>query len=74
MTEFRAVLAGTGVCVPPLEVDNPMLARIIETSDEWVRERSGIVTRYYVEPGVGVPRSPMPASAWTRSTTSSVPR
>ena len=30
-----------------------MLSRIIETSDDWVRERSGIVTRYYVEPGVG---------------------
>lgn len=53
MTEARAVLAGTGVYVPPLEVDNHMLSRIIETNDQWVRERSGIVTRYYVEPGVG---------------------
>jgi 3-oxoacyl-[acyl-carrier-protein] synthase-3 len=53
MTQARAVLAGTGICVPPLKVDNPMLSRIIETSDEWVRERSGIVTRYYVERGVG---------------------
>ncbi len=52
MNESRAVLAGTGICVPPLEVDNVMLSRIIETSDEWVRERSGVVTRYYVEPGV----------------------
>ncbi len=52
MTQARAVLAGTGVCVPPLKVDNPMLSRIIETSDDWVRERSGIVTRYYVERGV----------------------
>lgn len=53
MTEVRAVLAGSGISVPPLEVDNFMLARIIETNDEWVRERSGVVTRYYVEPGVG---------------------
>ncbi len=52
MTEARAVLAGTGISVPPLEVDNTMLSRIIETSDDWVRERSGVVTRYYVEPGV----------------------
>ncbi|HEY7214706.1 MAG TPA: 3-oxoacyl-[acyl-carrier-protein] synthase III C-terminal domain-containing protein [Thermoanaerobaculia bacterium] len=52
MTEARAVLAGTGISVPPLEVDNVMLSRIIETSDEWVRERSGVVTRYYVERGV----------------------
>ncbi|MES1241432.1 MAG: 3-oxoacyl-[acyl-carrier-protein] synthase III C-terminal domain-containing protein [Acidobacteriota bacterium] len=53
MTQARAVLAGTGVAVPPLEVDNHMLSKIIETSDDWVRERSGVVTRYYVEPGVG---------------------
>jgi 3-oxoacyl-[acyl-carrier-protein] synthase-3 len=52
MNEARAVLAGTGICVPPLEVDNHMLSRIIETNDQWVRERSGVGTRYYVEPGV----------------------
>jgi 3-oxoacyl-[acyl-carrier-protein] synthase-3 len=52
MTEARAVLAGTGVAIPPLEVDNDMLARIIDTSDPWIRERSGIVTRYYVHAGV----------------------
>lgn len=53
MSEIRAVLAGTGIAIPPHEIDNNMLAKIIETSDEWVRERSGIVTRYYVDPGVG---------------------
>jgi 3-oxoacyl-[acyl-carrier-protein] synthase-3 len=52
MSEARAVLAGTGVAIPPLVVDNHMLSRIIDTSDEWIRERSGIVTRYYVEAGV----------------------
>ncbi len=51
MAQARAVLAGTGIAVPPLEVDNHMLSRIVETSDEWIRERSGVVTRYYVEPG-----------------------
>ncbi|HEV7503845.1 MAG TPA: beta-ketoacyl-ACP synthase III [Thermoanaerobaculia bacterium] len=53
MTQARAVLAGTGIAIPPLEVDNTMLSRIIETSDDWVRERSGISTRFYVERGVG---------------------
>ncbi len=52
MTEARAVLAGTGIAIPPLEVDNHMLARIIETDDAWIRERSGVVTRFYVEAGV----------------------
>ncbi|RMH23080.1 MAG: ketoacyl-ACP synthase III [Acidobacteria bacterium] len=53
MTEVRALLAGTGVCVAPVEVTNDMLARVVDTSDQWIRERSGIRTRYFVEPGVG---------------------
>ena len=53
MAQPRALLRGTGVCVAEHEVTNDMLARILETNDAWIRERSGIVTRYYVEPGVG---------------------
>lgn len=53
MPEPRAVLAGTGIAIPPHEIDNHMLARIIETSDPWIRERSGVGTRYYVDAGVG---------------------
>jgi 3-oxoacyl-[acyl-carrier-protein] synthase-3 len=32
-------------------VTNDMLARIMDTSDKWIRERSGVETRYYVDPG-----------------------
>ena len=53
MTQPRAVLKGTGVCAVGHEVDNHMLARIMETNDEWIRERSGIRTRFYTEPGFG---------------------
>ncbi len=53
MSHPRAVLKGTGVEVPPIRVDNEMLSRIIDTNDQWIRERSGIVTRYFAEPGVG---------------------
>lgn len=49
----RALLAGSGVCVAPIEVDNHMLARILDTNDGWIRERSGIETRYFVERGTG---------------------
>jgi 3-oxoacyl-[acyl-carrier-protein] synthase-3 len=28
-----------------------MLARIMDTSDEWIRERSGVEARHYVDPG-----------------------
>lgn len=53
MNRPRAVFAGSGVAVPPITVDNHMLARILETNDQWIQERSGIVTRHYVEPGTG---------------------
>jgi 3-oxoacyl-[acyl-carrier-protein] synthase-3 len=39
--------------VPSVRIDNEMLARVMDTNDEWIQERSGIVTRYFVEPGVG---------------------
>ncbi len=51
MGQPRALLAGSGIAVPPLEIDNDTLSRIIDTHDRWIRERSGIVTRFYVEPG-----------------------
>jgi 3-oxoacyl-[acyl-carrier-protein] synthase-3 len=53
MPRPRSVFAGSGIAVPPICVDNQRLARVLETSDEWIQERSGIVTRYYVEPGTG---------------------
>jgi 3-oxoacyl-[acyl-carrier-protein] synthase III len=53
MTDVRAVLAGSGIAIPPHQIDNERLSRIIETSDDWIKERSGIATRYYVDPGVG---------------------
>jgi 3-oxoacyl-[acyl-carrier-protein] synthase-3 len=53
MGQTKAVLAGTGICVPKNEVTNHMLARILETDDEWIQDRSGIRTRFFVEPGVG---------------------
>jgi 3-oxoacyl-[acyl-carrier-protein] synthase III len=47
----RAVIIGSGSEIPPHRVTNDMLARIMDTSDEWIRERSGVETRYYVNPG-----------------------
>ncbi len=47
----RAVIIGSGSEIPPNQVTNTMLTRIMDTSDEWIKERSGVETRYYVEPG-----------------------
>lgn len=47
----RAVIVGSGSEIPPRRVTNAMLSRIMDTSDEWIRERSGVEARHYVEPG-----------------------
>ncbi len=52
MKPVRARFAGSGIAVPTRVIDNPTLARVIETDDAWVRERSGVVERRYVEAGV----------------------
>jgi 3-oxoacyl-[acyl-carrier-protein] synthase-3 len=48
----RAVVVGSGSEIPTVRVTNAQLARIMDTSDEWIRERSGVETRYFAEPGV----------------------
>jgi len=47
----RSVIVGSGAAIPPNRITNTMLARIMDTSDEWIRERSGVETRYFVDPG-----------------------
>jgi 3-oxoacyl-[acyl-carrier-protein] synthase-3 len=47
----RAKLTGTGMYVPDRVVTNDDLARLMDTSDEWIRQRSGIEARRYIEPG-----------------------
>jgi 3-oxoacyl-[acyl-carrier-protein] synthase-3 len=49
----RSVIVGSGKAIPPNCVTNAMLARVMDTSDQWIRERSGVETRYYVDPGTG---------------------
>ena len=44
MTGIR--IAGTGRYVPPLTADNNDFAAFLDTNDEWIRSRTGIVTRH----------------------------
>jgi 3-oxoacyl-[acyl-carrier-protein] synthase-3 len=46
----RAVIAGSGSVIAPTRVTNAQLARILDTSDEWIRERSGIEERHFATP------------------------
>ena len=50
-------IAGTGSFLPPRRVTNAeLVARLaqqgIESSDQWIRERTGIRARHFAEPGV----------------------
>jgi len=48
---IRARITGTGMYVPERVVTNDDLARLMDTSDEWIRQRSGIGERHHIEPG-----------------------
>lgn len=48
-----AVIVGSAVAVPPHEVTNDDLARVMDTTDEWIRARTGVHRRHFVAPGVG---------------------
>jgi len=47
----RAKIVGTGMYVPDRVVTNDDLAKLMDTSDEWIRQRSGIVERRYISQG-----------------------
>lgn len=42
-------ICGTGSWAPPKVWDNNDLARLVDTSDEWIRERTGVVQRHIAE-------------------------
>ena len=47
---IRSILAGVGAYLPARAVSNDELARTVETSDEWIRERTGIRQRHIAAP------------------------
>ena len=48
---IRSVLKGTGSALPVTVVSNAELAERVDTSDEWIRERTGITQRYIAGEG-----------------------
>jgi 3-oxoacyl-[acyl-carrier-protein] synthase-3 len=50
---MNSVITGTGIGIPKNVVTNHDLARVMDTSDEWVRTRSGVEERRYVDDGQG---------------------
>jgi 3-oxoacyl-[acyl-carrier-protein] synthase-3 len=52
-----------GSHVPERVVTNAELAQSIDTSDDWIRARTGIIERRWIEPGSGVGSSDLGAEA-----------
>jgi 3-oxoacyl-[acyl-carrier-protein] synthase-3 len=48
---LRARITGTGMHVPGRVVTNKDLEQLMDTSDEWIRQRTGIQERHFIEPG-----------------------
>ncbi len=48
---LRSVLVGTGSALPARAVSNAELAQTVDTSDEWIVERTGIRNRYIAGEG-----------------------
>jgi 3-oxoacyl-[acyl-carrier-protein] synthase III len=48
----RVRIAGLSTYVPPKLLTNQDLEQMVETSDEWILQRTGIRQRHIVEPGV----------------------
>ena len=51
MSILRSAVAGVGGYLPDNIVTNHDLAKIVDTTDEWIRERTGIVQRHRAAPG-----------------------
>ena len=47
---LRSVIKGTGSALPARRVDNAELCETVDTSDEWIVERTGIRSRYIAAP------------------------
>lgn len=58
----RSLITGSGAEIAPNLITNEALARIMDTSDAWIRERTGVETRYFVDPGTSTTDLAVPAA------------
>ena len=59
----RSIIKSTGRFVPDHHVSNDDLVKILDTSDEWIRQRTGIEARYWVKEGDDVGTSDLALEA-----------
>lgn len=46
---MTGVICGTGSYIPVHTMDNNDIAQLVETNDEWIRERTGVVKRHIIQ-------------------------
>ena len=47
----RSIIVGSGSEIAKNQITNDALSKVLDTNDAWIRERSGVGTRYYVDAG-----------------------
>ncbi len=45
----QSIIKGTGMNVPPNVITNHDLSKFMDTSDEWIKQRTGIEQRYWID-------------------------
>ena len=50
---YQSKILGVGSYLPPNKITNHDLEKIMDTSDEWIRQRSGIETRFWAPDDMG---------------------
>ena len=46
---MTGIICGTGSYAPSYTMDNNDIAKLVETSDEWIQERTGVVRRHIIQ-------------------------
>ncbi|MAJ43479.1 MAG: 3-oxoacyl-ACP synthase [Candidatus Marinimicrobia bacterium] len=59
---YKAYISGIGHYLPEKIITNDDLSKIMDTSNEWIYERTGIKQRHYVSPGQGPSDLAIPAT------------
>ena len=54
----RAAIKSLATYVPPRVLTNADLEKLVDTTDEWIMQRTGIRERHIVDPGVATSTSP----------------
>jgi 3-oxoacyl-[acyl-carrier-protein] synthase-3 len=60
-------IAGTGHCLPSKSLSNADLEKLMDTSDEWIVQRTGIRQRYVIDPAKGESTKTLASEALRRA-------